>query len=212
MKKIFNIVISGLLMGAALLSTGCKGGDETSSSSSTQDSSIQTETEGLENGYYILGDFENYQECIQFGQSGYFGKVIQSTDYVTHGAQSARLEVHGYSYQWGYVNPSLTLSTINDYFEKRDFSDCDMFAFDMYSLMDYDLTVKFQIVATDNSKVVQILTIKPGWNYIEMTRQDFGFRWKDEISMFTFIFEKGNLHEETQTVYIDNFRARKIVE
>ena len=209
MKKLLNIVISGLLVGGAMFATGCKEGGD---SSSSQESSSQAEIDVIENGYYILGDFENYQQCVQFGQGGYFGKVIQSTDYVTHGKQSARLEVHGYSYMWGYVNPSLNLSTINDYFEKRDFSDCDMFAFDMYSVMDYDLTIQFQVVGTDSTKFMKSLTIKPGWNYVEITRLDFGARWKDEISMFSFIFEKGNLHEETQTVYIDNFRARKIVE
>lgn len=209
MKKILNTVVSGLLIGAALGMAGCMnlGGGETPSSPD-----YASQTNVFENGWYILADFESYQQCVQFGQGGYFGKVIQTNDYVTHGNQSARLEVHGYSYMWGYVSPSLNLSTVNDYFQKRDFSDCDMYAFDMYSVMDYDLTIQFKVVGTDGTIGLKTLTIKPGWNYVQIERIEFGARWSDEVSSFSFVFEKGNLHEETQTMYIDNFRARKIVD
>ena len=210
MKKLLNILLSALLAVSAFSLAGCKEGEQSSSSESAS-VVVESDTNVFEDGYYILADFESYEQCIQFGHGGYFGKVIQSKEYVTHGEQSARLEVFGYSYQWGYVSPTISLFTNNDYFQKKDFSDCDMFAFDMYSIMEYDLIMQFIIHASDSTEVFVNFTIKPGWNYFELSREDLGISWKDEIEWFTFVFEKGNKHEETQTIYFDNFRARKAV-
>ena len=218
MKKLLIVFMSAFMTLSVSSMAGCNWGqlgDESNSSSVITSDSIDEEQDEMnvfDNGYYILGDWENYEQCIQFNHAGSFGKVIQSTDYVTHGKQSARLEIYGYSYQWGYSSPQMHVSTVNDYFEKQSFADCDLFAFDMYSVMDYDLTMQFKITGTENKSSLTILTIKPGWNYFEISRTDLGPRWLDEISRFSFIFDKGINHEETQTVYIDNFRARKMAE
>ena len=215
MKKIWKVTTLLCALISMLCTISCKkNGDGTSDGVVSNDSNSGITSEEIkeaednifENGYYILADWENYKQCAQIVQMEMFGKVIQSTDYVTHGKQSARLEILGY----GVTPPAMTVHTDEDFFQKRDFSDCDMFAFDLYSTMNYDITMDFQIHPMSGVTYNVDLVIKPGWNYYEIKKSDLGVNWVNEIKAFSFLFEYGKLHEETQVFYIDNFRARRI--
>lgn len=214
MKKTVKMLTISLIFALVFGGSACQGFDFGGDKGGSSDV-VQTQDDVsnvFEDGWYILGDWENYEQTIQLIQGANFGKIIQSNEYVTRGEQSLRLEVFGYSYFWGYSDPGLRVNTDDDYFQKQDFSDCDAFAFDMYSVMDYDLTIKFSVTPVSGTAVTKKLTVKPGWNHFVLTRADYGNRWQDQIKAFGFGFDKGINHEETQTVYIDNFRARKIVE
>ena len=212
MKK--TVIISSLCFIIALffVLAGCSPSNGGDSSAKDSENAAEEVSNVFDNGYYILGDWENYEQAVQLLQNASFGKVIQSSEYVTRGKQSLRLEVFGYQYFWGDAAPGLTIRTDNAYFQKQDFSDCDMFAFDMYSVMDYDLTVRFSVTPLSGVAVTKKITVKPGWNYVTVSRKDLGARWQNQIKSFSFGFDRGAEHEETQTVYIDNFRARKIAD
>ena len=212
MKKLLKFFALCCSVAMAYGMAGCGNIQNNQSNQSNQNMPTEEVSNVFDDGWYILGDWENYEQTIQLIQGANFGKIIQSNEYVTRGKQSLRLEVFGYTYFWGYSNPGVRINTDDDYFQKQDFSDCDAFAFDMYSVMDYDLTIKFYITPVSGTAVTKKLTVKPGWNHFVLTRADYGMRWQDQISAFGFIFDKGVDHEETQTVYIDNFRARKIVD
>ena len=163
----------------------------------------------IDNGCYMLLDFETYWETVQPIWAATFGKVTMITDsaYVTHGKQSVKMEITGTEQSMGYVRPHINLDTTNQYFQKTDFTDCDYFAFDIYNALDYDNHVDFQV----GSKIVKTVECKPGWNYVKVDVSDEVFSNVDlsNVLQFRFWFDRGEDHEVTQVFYMDNFRAHK---
>lgn len=163
----------------------------------------------FDDGCYILLDFETYWEVVQpvWGRS--FGKVTMITDeeYVTRGKQCVKLEILGEEQWVGYgVRPLLYLETNNQYFQKSDFSDCDYFAFDIYNALDVVNTIpSFSIGGLTYNDI----ELKPGWNYVKLDiTEEMDMTVCDSIWIQ---FNRGEMFEETQVFYLDNFRAHKKV-
>jgi len=110
--------------------------------------------------------------------------------------------------QWvGYqVKPLLYLETNNQYFQKSDFSDCDYFAFDIYNALDVVNTIpSFSIDGSDLT--YKDIELQPGWNYVKLEIPE-GVDVSN-CESFWVQFNRGDMFEETQVFYLDNFRAHK---
>lgn len=173
----------------------------------------------FDDGCYLLADFETFDQCTQILWAKTFGKVIRidNGDYITHGNWSVKLEIAGTEEAWGKVAPYAKIATNAQYFQKKDFTDCDAFLFDMYSEMDYDLNILFCIGEYNSANSVAV-TLKPGWNNVEIpiasedsVSPGSVYLPAEGVSSFCFVFDRGELHAATQTVYFDNFRAHKTV-
>lgn len=206
--------LSVLMLSGLALFSAC--GDQ----SGYPDSGWEPETEQsnvFEDGAYLLADFETFNQCTQILWAKTFGKVtrINDAEYVTHGSWSVKLEIAGTEEAWGKVPPYAKIATNAQYFQKNDFSDCDVFSFDMYSEMDYDLNIRF-CIGEYNSGNSACVTLRPGWNNVEIpispvesASESSVYLPQGGVPSFCFVFDRGELHEKTQTVYFDNFRARK---
>jgi hypothetical protein len=135
---------------------------------------------------------------------------------ITRGNQSLKCEILGREELWGKRSPYIGFKTDGTYFNKYDFNDCESVLVDIYNAMDYDLNVAFYM-CPDSSVTSQpyryYFTVKPGMNNVEIPVDysilSYGYKEiLDRVEELGFIFERGELHEETQVVYIDNFRVK----
>ena len=165
----------------------------------------------FEDGFYILADFETYGEVIQPLYGNSFGKVKMITDsqYVKRGKQPVRLEIAGTEFETGTTNPYIGFYTNSRYFQKSDFSDCDYLEIDIFNAQDEDATIMFStyhFVPNYPDKQLTIV-LQPGWNDVII---DASKIWQiEKVEEFMFVFDRGELHEERQVFYMDNFRAHK---
>ena len=186
----------------------------------------------VENGCYLLADFENYEQITQMKLGWTFGKVTpitneQDPEKVTHGKQCIKAEVLGREeMRGGKLSPFLGFKTNGIYFQKADFTDCESFLVDIFSAMDYEIKVDFYVNDLRNEVAYsQIelpyrieIRLQPGKNSLEIPIDENLLEGRPQtgiyknVSDFGFVFDRGELHEETQTFYIDNLRAKKINE
>lgn len=220
-KKSYKIITVLLLAVCLFLSfSACKaGGNETHNGYTGEKIEVKPNpytlsgTNVFEDGCYMLMDFETYWEVVQpvWGRS--FGKVTMITDpeYVTHGKQSVKLEILGTEYWVGRnVQPLLYLETYNQYFQKKDFSDCDYFAFDIYNALDVDNWMRWSMEGSSGGVVADI-TLHPGWNHVKIDLESEQYAGTDlsDVDSFWVFFNRGEVFEETQVFYLDNVRAHK---
>lgn len=141
--------------------------------------------------YYLIGDFENYDEATEVKYQGTFGKVTQITkedepEKVTYGNQSLKLEIQGTEETFGKLSPIMRMATTGDFFnETTNFTNLSKFTFDIYNAMDYEVTIRFYvdsqvspihtredlILTNDNCEysIVTRIELEPNqWNHIEI--------------------------------------------
>lgn len=215
MRKSITLLLAVIFCLALLTSCGKRETDN-------KEEEWMPETESsnvFDGGCYMLADFETYMQCAQIRYGATFGKVTRITDknFVTHGSYSIKCEVFGREeVSKPKASPYIKISTASQYFKKSDFTDCDAFLFDIYNAMPEVLSFWFCI---SEINVKRRVDLTPGWNYVEIPADasaftpDFGIEIPEylirDISSFIFIFDRGELHEQAQTFYFDNFRARK---
>lgn len=242
-KKRLFIALSFLLGVASLFSfAGCgDGGKDASVSSSTENNAEDQQSNIVENGCYLLADFENYEQVTQVKNGWSLGKitmiaktmptgivygkhlieVTEDTDVITHGNQCIKVEIMGKEELWGKRDPYLGFKTNGTYFQKYDFTDCESFLVDIYNATNETLYTDFYVHDTRYEALHTLkpyqyeIELKPGANAIEIPMDMGIFAYTPTEGIFAnvgeigFIFDRGELHEETQVVYIDNLRAKK---
>ena len=170
----------------------------------------------IEDGYLLLADFENYNQIAQLRFNNGFGKLEMVTDdkYVTHGNQALKCTIYGNGERIGHYDPQMFIYTSLDYFQLNNLSTVDYVEVDLYNAMDYDLVVRFSLTWIYFAKGYEYesITLKPGMNHVVISLEKLKKCYGNEIPYFTFIFDRGELHEENQVVYIDNFKAHLIKE
>lgn len=209
MKKSIRIIILALLAFTMCFGfTAC----------SEDDSNIKpnpytlTGVNVFDDGCYILGDFETYYETIQAFYGNSLGKITMVTDsqYVTRGNQAIKVEIRGTEIWSGSVQPYICFKTDMQYFQKRVFTDCDYFAVDVFNPTDKEINMYFQI----NGRLAptETIVLVPGKNEVKIDITTSTYLAElSNVATLNFIFDKGELHNYSQVVYIDNFRAHKIV-
>lgn len=205
MKKRHWLALLGCLI-LAFPSVACGPGEE--DAGETPPPAAIEPSNVFEDGCYILADFETDRQIRQIKYGATFGIVTPNTDpaYVTRGKQSIRCEIIGREEAWGKLKPHIWVGLDGSYFQKNNFTDCETYLIDMYNAMDYDLPVRFCV---ENTWAYKDFTLKPGWNTLEVPCDYGEFLTEEMQSGFYFYFDRGELHEQRQIIYVDNFRARK---
>ena len=237
-----RIMIAILCLSMLMTATACGKKDQKEQQDAKQRSNvIETDSETNEK-YYLMADFENYFECTQIKYEAAFGtiKEVEKSDkpeYVTYGNQSAKLEIQGTSTQWGARWPQMRISTATDFFDlTEDFSNMTKFTFDIYSDMDYEVTMRFAVddrvgssrknyhfsyLQIDENRwdnVTNKITLQPKqWNHVEISVDEikvmkdyvmtYGSDALSQVGAFVLIFDRGEVHDTKQVYYIDNIRA-----
>lgn len=209
MKKVCRLIILSLLaLTMAFGFTACNDGEK------VNDNPYRlTGVNVFDKGCYILGDFETYFETIQAFYGNSIGKITMVTDsqYVTRGKQAIKVEIRGTEIWSGNVKPYICFKTDMQYFQKRVFTDCDYLAIDVYNPTDKDINMYFQINGTASPTETIVLT--PGKNEVQIDITGLTYLVElNNVSTLNFIFDRGEAHDFSQVVYIDNFRAHKIVD
>ena len=242
MKKWLIIALSFLLCVTSLF--GFVGCGKNSSASSSENSSAEENVDGesniVENGYYLLADFENYQQVTQVKNGWSLGKITmiaktmptgivygkhlikvsENTEMITRGNQCIKVEIMGKEELWGKRDPYLGFKTNGTYFQKYDFTDCESILVDIYNASNEILKVKFYVHDTRYEDLHSLkpynysFELKQGANAIELPLDAGMFAYPPAEGIFAnvgeigFIFDRGELHEEMQVIYMDNLRAK----
>lgn len=242
MKKWLIMTMSFLLSATSLF--GFVGCDKKPLESSSENSSVEEnageESNIIEDGYYLLADFENYQQVTQVKNGWSLGKitmiaktmptgivygkhlieVLENAEMITRGNQCIKVEVMGKEELWGKRDPYLGFKTNGTYFQKYDFTDCESILVDIYNASNESLKVKFYVHDTRYEALHSLkpynytFELKQGANAIELPLDAGMFAYPPAEGVFAnvgelgFIFDRGELHEETQVVYVDNLRAK----
>lgn len=155
---------------------------------------VETDPETGET-YYLLADFETYNECSQVKNGGDLGKVdtitkAEQPDMVTNGEGSIHITVSGATDFQRKFKPYLRFSTVGELFNlTTDFSNMDRLTFDIYNCQDYDAQIRVWMSADINPRftypdltftnannpntIVHIVELTPGWNHIEVPAEVF---------------------------------------
>lgn len=213
----------------------CDGAASSSSSSSSSSSEevntnpYATSQNLFENGYYFLGDFESFEQCVQFSLGGGMkAEQCFNADLVTHGESSMKVTIeHGNA---GWSSPrggaSTGFSCTGGYFQKTNFKDCDWFEFDIYNGQDFAVTVFIDVVPLWACGYA--FSLQPGWNTITLEGWRCNYTYKGttstpesvdesqnflgEINSFSIKFPSYETYNEPQVYYLDRFVAHKIAE
>lgn len=168
----------------------------------------------IEGDYLLLADFENYNQVAQLRFSNCFGKLemVSDSKYVTHGNYALKCVIDGYGERIGHYDPQIMVFTSMDYFQLDNLSNIDYIEVDIYNDMSYDLVMRFNLTWIYFSKdyIYETVTLKPGMNHIQISLEKLKACYGDEIRYFAFTFDRGELHEEKQVIYIDNFKGHLI--
>ena len=161
----------------------------------------------FENGCYILADFETYGETLNALCISSLGRMTMVEEHATRGKKALQIVIDGTENWEGRTNPCLEFITKGQYFQKMDFTDCDYLLIDIYNPTKNNINMGFAINTTHAQETIVLV---PGVNNV---RIDLDSKYTEKLSLvstFDFIFDRGELHEEKEIIYMDNFRAHKI--
>lgn len=168
----------------------------------------------IEGDYLLMADFENYNQIAQLRFNNNFGKLemVSDSKYVTHGKYALKMTIDGYGEKIGHYDPTMFIYTSLDYFQVNNISNFDYVEVDMYNEMDYELCVRFNLTWIYFAKGYdyESFVLQPGMNHIKIPLEKLKSCYGDEIPYFCFVFDRGELHEEKQVIYIDDFKCHLI--
>lgn len=193
-------------------------GDKSASDSSGTASAnpYATATNLFEDGKYYLGDFESFDQCVQYwAGSGIRTEMCTDEEFVKHGEASLKVSVENEIRGWHAPreSPFLTISCTGEYFQKTDFTDCESFTMEIYNAQDYNVIIWFNFTAKwtcGNARQVA-----PGWNTFEIRAEDCVYdpetkeSYLGEISYIAIGFPSYETYNEEQVYYIDSVVAHK---
>ena len=209
MKRFIRLLVLIIAIIFLFCSAACNDGK--SDGNVKKDPYSLTGTNVFDNGFYILADFETYMETVQPFYGFSIGKIsmVKDKEYVTRGEQAIKVEIRGTERWAGNVPPFICFLTSGQYFQKKVFSDCDYLAIDMYNPTEKEITVRFQINGWQNP--TETIVLKAGKNdvRIDITSSVYLPELNNVTEIF-FIFDRGEQHDYSEVVCIDNFRAHKI--
>ena len=203
---------------------GESGGNDSVDSSATDSQSVEPTSENdareeiseiidgdVEEGY-MIADFESYSEIVQMSAQHTLGTLIENKDkkYIKTGKQSLGIKIVGRENDiWdSWEEPMLKLRTSSPYIQKKDYSQFNEFRLSAYNDTENDICLQFLFNA--NKAQRRVFWLKPGWNEVKIDYDPLVLKANlsiGNIETFTFIFDRGVLHETQEVVYFDNFRA-----
>lgn len=202
MKKLICLILSLVLLMSLAACGEAQETETTTEPSVTEDpvaeelrsNVVETDTETGET-YYLLADFENYNECSQVKYAGGFGKVSMISaedqpDKVTYGQGSIHFVISGRSDFQRKFKPYFRFTTTGELFNlTTDFSNMDRLSFDIYNCQDYDAQIRVWMSnlinpqlaypdltftnANNPNTTVHIIELAPGWNHVEVPAEAF---------------------------------------
>lgn len=173
--------------------------------------------EEKEQEYYVLADFESDDELLTINWFNMFGKVEPSTEHVTNGSHSAKMEVYGYNVELGAAPaPMFKVYTDTEYNQRADYTQAVGFEIDIYNDSDRDLELGFYFTSASYSKggssEMQTYTLKKKQaNHVEIDFQRLylnTFIDIQQISEFAFTLPLREAGEDPYVVYVDRFVAK----
>ncbi len=224
MKNKIIILITAFILVFSLMSCGEGGNNESKTNSSSESQSSEPTSENnareeiseiidadVEEGY-MIADFESYSEIVTMSAQHTLGTLIENKDkkYIKTGEQSLGIKIVGRENDiWdSWEEPMLKLRTSSPYIQKKDYSEFNEFRLSAYNDTENDICMQF--VFNDNMTQRRVFWLKSGWNEVKIDYDPLVLKETlsiGKIETFTFIFDRGVLHETQEVVYLDNFRA-----
>jgi hypothetical protein len=215
--KLLTLVLTIVLsLSLILLTTSCNKNNESSGGNNNNnnppvnriDPYAVTAQNVFENGFYILADFETYGETLNALCISSLGRMTMVEEHVTRGKKALKIVIDGTENWEGRVNPCLEFITNGQYFQKMDFTDCDYLLIDIYNPTQNNINMGFAINTSSRSQ--ETIVLVPGVNNVRINLDGKYTEQLELVKTFDFIFDRGELHEEKEVIYMDNFRAHKI--
>ena len=215
--KLLTLVLTIVLsLSLILLTTSCNKNNESSGGNNNNDNPpvnridpyAVTAQNVFENGFYILADFETYGETLNALCISSLGRMTMVEEHVTRGKKALKIVIDGTENWEGRVNPCLEFITNGQYFQKMDFTDCDYLLIDIYNPTQNNINMGFAI--NTSSRTQETIVLVPGVNNVRINLDGKYTEQLELVKTFDFIFDRGELHEEKEVIYMDNFRAHKI--
>jgi hypothetical protein len=132
---------------------------------------------------------------------------------VKTGNQSIRIDVLGReTWIWNnFDRPKFEIYTDSPFVQKMNYSQYNEFRISVYNAMDYKVKLDFSVNESDSTLGnKRVFFLESGWNELRIDIDPLIYSHVHgitNISKFVFYFDRGELHDETEVVYFDNFRA-----
>ena len=174
--------------------------------------------------YYLLADFETYEEVIQNKFSGNAQLALVAS--AQNGSYSLKLAI-----QPGQKGEAVWIPTTSKYFSATtNFSGASRITFKVYNAQPVDSTVRFYLNTYDRSGNVYNAgtyfkdaadvwhddhpqntsfryTLVPGWNEITINAADIGTDYLSYVGAFIIAFDSGAGFNAAQVFYLDDVRV-----
>ena len=213
MKRIISSLLVLLMLLSCFTMSGCTKLNKTNKEEKKEEKEeamVLKDEDALET--FMIADFESYEEIIRMKSKNSLGTLTENRDrtFMKSGHQSLKLKVHGRE-NLNYImnqEPMLEIYTTVESIGKVDYINYNEFRICMYNAMDYDVMMQFMV--NDIYANRRAIWLTPGWNDVVIDIDPVLYQellGVDKINKFQFIFDRGELHEEKEVVYLDAFRA-----
>ena len=204
MKKLLAILLSLVCFCSILTSCGGSGGE--SSSESEKESSNQ---QVQEDGSITLMGFEDVNELLKsVAFTAYESKIELCDDeqYVTQGNYCAKMKLNQslINNSSHYYDSTFQVLCNTQYLKRRDYSNVDYLAIDIYNATDYE--VEFILSLGNRFNIVYDTVLKPGANPLAIYLNGEAYNFS-AIDVWDFNFRGLKAEQSSLEIYVDNLRV-----